>query len=262
MPDELKDESEVQKVKRPLPFFKIVGCVDGIRDEIYIGNSATNQPVPPNNPGLESHATLDEKGEFSDDEMDQMMSEYKTPSKRQSTNNDTHNEFSDNDNLILRPIVVECKHRMKRAQVPPPLYDQIQTCLYCQMYEVDEADLIQVVRHQHAEPELKADGKEGIKTNGNDNKHIEIIISRISLNDPIHNHQYHWNATLLPRLASFVNAVYSIRKDDTKRYRLLMALCMCQDEHDNAASEKEAWSVLWQECPWLVHCDTSFGRKR
>ena len=83
-----------------------------------------------------------------------------------------------------------------------------------------------------------------------------------SLNDPIHNHQHHWNETLLPRLASFVDAVYNIRKDDGKRCRLLMALV--QEQNDNGSndvqSNEEAWKVLWDEMPWLRHCDTSFGR--
>jgi hypothetical protein len=211
------------------PFFKIVGAVDGIRDEIYEEPLATK---------------LEKTSEFSDNEV-----EHDTQ----------HDEFSDDDhNIILRPIVVECKHRMKKAQIPPPLYDQIQTCIYCQMHETEEADLIQVVRNQMKKPHQK---EHNAKVSDNDN-HIEVTISRISLNDPIHNHKYHWKATLLPRLASFVDAVYNIRKDDSKRYRMLIALVTCENEDADMDAEKEAWNILLEECPWLKHCDTAFGRKQ
>ena len=46
----------------------------------------------------------------------------------------------------LRQIIVECKHRMKHTFSSPPLYDQIQTTAYCLMYNVDHADIVQVVR--------------------------------------------------------------------------------------------------------------------
>ena len=91
---------------------------------------------------------------------------------------------------------------------------------------------------------------------------INITITRVSLNDPIHNHNHHWTATLLPRIASFVDAVYNVRRDDGKRYRLIMALVQSQQEDSNDAAEKEAWKLLFEECPWLMHCDTSFGKRR
>ena len=194
--------------------------------------------------------------------------------------NESKNEFSDDDDddqWTLRPIIVECKHRMAKAQIPPPLYDQIQTCLYCHMYDVEEADLIQVIRRrssrdnsgQKEETSYHGISKECTETDSNGaqkcKNHIEITISRISLHDPLHNHQHHWTATILPRLASYVDAVYNVRKDDGKRYRLLMALMQCQEEEtmqENRGkhSEKDAWDVLWDECPWLLHCDTAYGR--
>jgi hypothetical protein len=251
--DLTSDEQPEMEDPPKRPFFKIVGAVDGIRDEVYMKAPDSTK--------------ADDRGEFSDDEMDQMMACYKTPSKKTdgehelNFTNETNDDFSDNDcNITLRPIIVECKHRMEKAKIPPPLYDQIQTCIYCQMHETEEADLIQVVRNQSTKkPELKANTKQ---PDTNDNQHIEIAISRISLNDTIHNHKYHWTATLLPRLASFVDAVYNIRKDDTKRYRMIMALVNYQDENADATAEKEAWSILWDECPWLKHCDTAYGRRR
>ena len=64
---------------------------------------------------------------------------------------------------------------------------------------------------------------------------------------------YHWS--------SFVDAVYNIRKDDGKRYKLLMAFVQSQQE-ENGDTEKESWKLLWDECPWLIHCDTAFGKRR
>jgi hypothetical protein len=85
----------------------------------------------------------------------------------------------------------------------------------------------------------------------------------VSLNDPIYEHRHHWETTLLPRLASFVDAVYSVRKDDGKRYRLLMALIRSQHLgtcHDGG--EEEAWRVLWDECRWIRDCDTAYEQRR
>eukprot|EP00804_Cyclotella_cryptica_P006981 CCRYP_007116-RA/>CCRYP_007116-RA protein AED:0.33 eAED:0.33 QI:0/-1/0/1/-1/1/1/0/570 len=268
--DEEGDQVESQPLKRP--FFKIVGCVDGIRDEVYMDTPVATDSVDHSNSNDEiSQPTQVEKGEFSDDEVDQAIAVYSTPKNKDSQHKrncnissaDTENFSDDECEMTLRPIVVECKHRMRKALIPPPLYDQIQTCLYCQMYEVEEADLIQVVRHQNV-VESKGKKNETNYSNGtstDNNKHIEITISRITLDDPIHNHKHHWNVTILPRLASFVDAVYNVRRDDTKRYRLLMALATQQDEDDANAAE-EAWKILWDECPWLIHCDTSFGRRR
>lgn len=246
-------------------FFKIVGAVDGIRDQIYMDSPAKTKVIP----SKSIRSEQDERGEFSDEDMDQMIAEYRTPSKEKekmpSHANATvdDNEFPDDEcNITIRPIIVECKHRMRKAIIPPPLYDQIQTCLYCQMHETEEADLIQVVRNQNVETDLKESARVNDTIEDTDNdKHIEITISRISINDPIHNHKHHWTITLLPRLASFVDAVYNIRKDDTKRYRMLIALVAYQDVHATDASEREAWQLLWDECPWLKHCDTAFGRR-
>jgi hypothetical protein len=281
-------------------FFKIVGAVDGIRDEIYIDK--TPPPPPRMSSTDDNNATSDTKS------TNIPNSKHNTPSNNKNapkSNDDEYNFSDDDDNneqWTVRPIIVECKHRMSQAKVPPPLYDQIQTCLYMNMYKVDDADLIQVVRRNTKRmttttttPAIKkdyddegAEGKENdqpmkkanddttmTKANNNNNNNgekktkegnhnVQITISRISLNDPIHNHQYHWNETLLPRLASFVDAVYNVRKDDGKRYRLLMALVEEQNGcgHKGDQSNEEAWKILWDEMPWLRLCDTSFGRGR
>jgi hypothetical protein len=47
----------------------------------------------------------------------------------------------------LQQVIVECKHRMRRSFHSPPLYDQIQTTAYCLMYQVDDADIVQVMRN-------------------------------------------------------------------------------------------------------------------
>lgn len=259
-------------------FFKIVGVVDGIRDEIYIDQ------VPSRNhdditPAAIMKTPTNNIHNSGDNEIQSNINNTAMKSNHVDYN------FSDDDNnneqWTLRPIIVECKHRMSQAQDPPPLYDQIQTCLYCHMYNVEEADLIQVVRRrnksctQHVKTTDEREGKENdqpiesemmMKADNNgenvEGKNVQITITRISLNDPIHNHRHHWNRTLLPRLASFVDAVYSIRKDDGKRYRLLNALVQDQKRIINNDDEPnaEAWKVLEKEIPWLKDCDTSFRR--
>ncbi len=266
-PSSEEQQPQQQQLQKPHYFFKIVGAVDGIRDEIYIDNASSKPDSDPN-------TTYDES----------------------STMNNV-DEYDDvNERWTVRPIIVECKHRITKAKIPPPLYDMIQTCLYCHMYNVDDADLIQVVRRkdkgdgsscdESAEDRGKGtqiantgddEGKENdqptidddmetrevAKKNSNcgeseeDCSNVQITISRISLNDTIHNHRHHWNETLLPRLASFVDAVYKVRKDDGKRYRLLMAFgTNCDDE----SNEEEAWRILHEELPWLINCDTIFRR--
>jgi len=246
----------------------------------------------------------------------------------------------------MRSIVVELKHRMRCAKLPPPFYDQIQAIVYCYMYRVDEAEIVQVIRGkrtnarqllaqasicpntQHDEkinnaneneevehsgstnvdcagpsditcveavqPDLLPSAKKGSSTidvtealvrseAGVENKKqsfhlssntgptvaaiqtdrkqtpekpscdfINITASRVSLNDPIMMHIHNWKYTILPRIRSFVDAVYSIRRDDHKRYKLLSAL--------TAVDEKTSWDILHSECAWLRECDTAFRR--
>jgi len=251
------------------PFFRIVGAVDGIRDELYMESSNPPSPktaatMPPANATSTASANPTDT--------------LKNASNTNKQHNDTHSEynFSDDeeDQWTLRPIIVECKHRMAEAKVPPPLYDQIQTCLYCHMYNVEEADLIQVVRRKRKgrknegkapksnEVDENSDSNTKMKSTACNKEDIKITITRVSLNDPIHNHNHHWNATLLPRIASFVDAVYNVRKDEGKRYRLLMAFVQSQQEENNGVAEEQSWKVLWEECPWLMHCDTAFGKRR
>ena len=238
------------------PFFRIVGAVDGIRDELYMDSSkppaGTSQDKPPASAASSSISNNQENA-----------------SKQQDATN-IECSFSDDeeDNWTLRPIIVECKHRMNEAKVPPPLYDQIQTCLYCHMYNVEDADLVQVVRRKN-KPKKKEN--DALRNETEDEKvgngkcrtrstteETNITITRVSLSDPIYNHNHHWHATLLPRLASFADAVYNVRKDDGKRYRLLMA--QSEDVSDDA--EEDSWRLLWEECPWLRHCDTAFANRR
>jgi hypothetical protein len=329
---------------------------------------------------------------------------------------------SDDDSWIFRQIIVECKHRMNRLQPSPHLYEMIQTIAYCHMYQVKEADLVQVLRRrpktkqskqskqpQHqtiqkfftkketkftdpsnitnttskndakvvdltndadtndksnkptngkVEDDAKNDSKgrmtdlgaesnpepatsdkieqaekgtvsssvpepsdsittidrnpfsgqqnkenmeqgqpvaaimssssqraNGTETDSDINEHhskansstdMEISVNRISLEDPLYHHGSYWNSTILPRLRSWVDGVYSIRSCDGKRYRLLMsssttsakgdATTNNEDDKDNSLlherkQEREAWDILFEECPWLLECDTRYNRE-
>ena len=83
---------------------------------------------------------------------------------------------------------------------------------------------------------------------------IEIDIKRVSLDDPLLQHRRNWNDVILPRLRSFVEAVYRIRSNDTRRYQLLTAMS------NPTGNLLEAWNILHEECPWLKDCDTAFYR--
>ncbi|CAB9516163.1 expressed unknown protein [Seminavis robusta] len=97
----------------------------------------------------------------------------------------------------------------------------------------------------------------GSKTSNNKprpKKKLSIQVDRISLDDRFQ-HGRNWQDVILPRLRSFAQAVYAIRRDDTKRYRLLMA---CSDALGER--EKDGWELVFSECPWLRACDTAFHR--
>jgi hypothetical protein len=84
---------------------------------------------------------------------------------------------------------------------------------------------------------------------------VTIVVSRVSLDDPIMQHRQQWKSSILPRLRSFAEAVYSIRSDDGKRYRMLMAVSDVEDQSG-------AWRMLFDECPWLKTSDTAFNNDR
>lgn len=272
------------------PFFSILGSVDGIRDELAV--------ITPTG----DRSNTDEFG----------------------------------DDWQIRRVIVECKHRMRKIQPIPPLFEQIQTTAYCLMYDVADADIVQVLRTRRKsqrddgenrsvkaatrvnapakdqsllDPWLKgdvdtmngkeereshvhcSDGEEEIrnfnktslgtseasedvpKTNPeggsveNESKtkkqqsatdlesKICIKVTRVSLDDQIMDHRRQWKKVILPRLRSFVAAVYNVRKDDDKRYRMLSAI---SDQTD----EEAPWRILFAECPWLESCDTAFHNGR
>jgi hypothetical protein len=82
---------------------------------------------------------------------------------------------------------------------------------------------------------------------------VEIAVNRVSIDDPLFQHRYQWGKIVLPRLCSFVDAVYRIRACDEKRYRLLMAMAS-----SSLSTQADAWKLLHEECPWLQYCDTAF----
>ncbi|GAX14715.1 hypothetical protein FisN_11Hh256 [Fistulifera solaris] len=210
-----------------IPYFYILGSVDGIRDE------------------LTSSFEVDVTADVNDD-----------------------------DSWSIRSIIVECKHRMRRLHSPPPLYEQIQASIYCLMYGVNDADIVQVLRQdsksndKQSNDKLQSTIKSFIKTDGmedytNDEKvskpeqekgKPQILVSRVSLDDPALQHKTNWTTIVLPRLRAFVDAVYSIRSSDDLRYRLLAS------SSESELGSVAAWEFLHEQCPWLTQCDTAFSR--
>jgi hypothetical protein len=304
---DVRSDAETNKVMPATvdahPYFTIVGSVDGIRDELAPCRKT------------DSVATDDEFG-----------------------------------NWDLRCVVVECKHRMSRFHPVPPLYEQIQTAVYCMMFDAQHADIVQVMRQAEGIPGQTDDVKNTSQVDGAQetldnwfnpviainenavdatvNSHIEeqsrdveiiagdstvskenypeplltavtnpvfdraekvqeianvvavsdavkheasvvadiamraprkkkktspiLSISRVSLDDDSMQHRKQWSLVVLPRLRSFVDAIYTIRSDDHKRYRLLMAAS------DPSGPLEDAWQLLFEECPWLADSDTAF----
>jgi hypothetical protein len=226
--------SETARNKDLRPFFWILGSVDGIRDEL-------------------------------------------APCATRSAGGDSP---SDDDSWVLRKVVVECKHRMSRIHAVPPLYEQIQTTAYCLMHQVTEADIVQVLRKERVakrkgapQAEVQSTTLDGWVQKGSNNEEKElpappaaaakenartvtITVSRISLEDPIMQHRANWTQVVLPRLRSFVEAVFSIRSNDNLRYQLLVSLSDTTDDD----KLKSAWHILHDKCPWLESCDTAYHR--
>lgn len=165
------------------------------------------------------------------------------------------------DEWLLRPIVVECKHRMRKIIDPPPIYDQIQASVYCLMYGAYAADLIQILRTESSKKVKEDAGPRGkvptpVVRRGTAPVETKISVTRINLNDPITEHRENFYSCILPRLWSFSDAAYAIGSNDEKRYRLLHAL-----SEEDKESQILAWSILFSECKHLQHCDTAFGRE-
>ena len=214
-----------------VPYFYILGSVDGIRDELAPTNG--------------SKVSVD---------------------------------FDDDDSWNIRSIIVECKHRMRRLHSPPPLYEQIQASIYCLMYGVDDADIVQVLRQDNKTTTSKSEKindrlqstlqnfvkKDGVqnafvkeKGGTESDQHIgkpQLLVSRVSLDDPALQHKSNWTTIVLPRLRAFVDAVYLIRSSDDLRYRLMAS------SSESELGSFAAWEFLHEHCPWLAQCDTAFRR--
>ena len=98
------------------PFVTIKGMVDGIRDEL--GPTTVVSSGEANN--------KNGQGDGDDDDDDLSC-----------------------DSLSLSRVVVECKHRMNKLLNGPRFSECIQAVVYCFMYDVDDADIVQVLRSKN-----------------------------------------------------------------------------------------------------------------
>lgn len=104
----------LQRNERSRPFVTIKGMVDGIRDELGPSTVSSLEEANKNGQG----------GDNDDDDV-------------------SCNSFS------LSRVVVECKHRMNKLLNGPRFSESIQAVVYCFMYEVDDADIVQVLRSKN-----------------------------------------------------------------------------------------------------------------
>ena len=262
--DQMEKRRRSNKVMKP--FFSINGMIDGVRDELYHVPSVTS--------------IQDGSG----------ITNYDLKPEHMDLN------YSDDDEWSIRQVVVECKHRMNKAFNPPPIYEQIQCLIYAFMYETSsEAEIVQVVRNgtqndggdnldttlqnkqvlvEVNEKQLGGTATECVKKLHEDNStnkskqnasstspspttSVKITSHRVSLDEPVMRHRQNWNDTVLPRLRSFVDAIYSIRSNDDKRYRLLRATALASS---GGGGEYDWWQIIHDECPWLLDCNTGFSR--
>jgi hypothetical protein len=230
--ERIRRERQDTPKETPRPFFSILGSIDGIREELFI----RDRPV--------AKAEVKSDEEVVDDIDD-----------------------DDDDSFCTRNVIVECKHRMAAIKKSPPLHDQIQTVIYMLMYKVDQADIIQVLRSKKSsiirnnetskdtsskEDDSTVGGSTNTTTAGPDQQQLSttIAVHRITLDDTIHQHRHHWEQTIVPRVVSFVDAVYNFRADDHQRYRLLLAIA--------SKTYRDAWTILFAACPWLEPAETAF----
>ena len=96
--------------------------------------------------------------------------------------------------------------------------------------------------------------KQGNSDTNNTCTELNILVTRIKLDDPAMQHRTNFQSVVLPRLRSIVDAIYNIRSDDDKRYRFLVNAS--SSDVDDAA-RKNVMEALFTECPWLRDCDIS-----
>ena len=108
--------------------------------------------------------------------------------------------------------------------------------------------------------------KEGGNQVDEDSMMMDISVIRISMEDPRFQLNQNWESMILPRLKSWVDGIYEIRSCDDKRYRLLMASTSSSGGEEASETQclqqlRDAWSILFEECPWLIDCDTQYTRE-
>jgi hypothetical protein len=101
------------------------------------------------------------------------------------------------------------------------------------------------------------EGQSVKKQNGSSELCMGVI--RLDLDDPVLQPRLLWHHFVLPRLRSFVETVYEIRRDDFKRYRLLHSVSRSAFDSNQLI---HAWTLIHDELPWLLDCDTAFHREK
>ena len=71
-------------------------------------------------------------------------------------------------------------------------------------------------------------------------------MNRILLDDHF-GHRINWNAIILPKLRQWIDAVYEIRSDDNKRYRLLSMMAMAQSSSSSSSSSLTLSSIVSEQ---------------
>lgn len=144
-------------------------------------------------------------------------------------------KLSDSSPLAsIQHIVVECKNRVHRLTIPPPIYDQIQAVTYCIMSKCRMADIVQSISQNDMwQPSKMARTsyisqiglqlKCGVVKHANTYDVHDFNVHRVHLDDLVYQHAQHWHTIILPRLGEFAAAIRRLRCDDSIRYAWLSA---------------------------------------
>ena len=240
----------------PKPFFSIVGSIDGMRDEIIsLGgdDDASWQmetyvvevkhrmkrisPVPPLYEQVQA-VTYALMYQVRATELVQVL-RTRTPPLKDRRHTEGEAKLAQTDKR-------EGKHKKPNEEHPTQTLD---TWLGIQKTSDDSNEDSKQTKMEDVEKALRPNTLS-----------FTMSVHKVLVDDPVMKHEQSWKAIVLPRLRSMVDAVYRIRSDDNKRYRLLLAVSTDLTSNSKSSASLEAWEMLHAECPWLKNCDTAFRR--
>ena len=129
--------------------------------------------------------------------------------------------------LTTTKIVVEMKNRVRRLYNPPPFYDQIQLVMYLAMTGLQEGDLVQRL----------GGSSSSSSSSSSSGGAAQLSIHRVAMRGI---HEKGLRDSILPRLKTYADWCYALRRDDGARYAFL------------AGTPAEKFSSIASYCTFLL----------